>query len=152
MSRQVTLIRPPKGTPDDDGTFGKFIVDLEGVRFTRVSGELPWRDNKDEISCVPVGTYHVKLDYSPKRGTKLYELQNVPGRTDCQFHSASYCGDVLKGKRSDLLGCISLGERTAVTDGGQKILTGSRKAIKAFYDLMKGEDFILTIMEAQDER
>lgn len=147
MSRQVTLIRPVKDTPDDDGTFGKFIV--EGGLFTRVSGELPWRDNKTDISCVPVGTYNVKLDYSPKRGTKVYELQNVPCRSDCQIHSSSYCGDKSKGKMSDLLGCISLGENTALLPTGQRILTGSRKAIKDFYDLMQGEDFVLTIMEAQ---
>lgn len=145
MSRQAILIRPPKGTPDDDGTFGKFIVD--GGVFTRLSGELPWRDNKTDISCVPVGTYHVKLDYSPKRGTKVYELQNVPGRTDCQIHSSSFCGDKEKGKLSDLLGCISLGDHIAESPSGQHILTGSKKSVKAFYDFMQGEDFVLTIME-----
>ena len=149
MSRRATLTRPPRGTSDDDGTFGVFSVELEGRRFTRVSGELPWRDNKPDISCVPVGIYNVKLDYSPKRKTNLYELQNVPGRSDCQIHSASYCGDLLKGKKSDLLGCISLGENIATTSEGQKILTGSRKAIKAFYDLMQGDDFTLEIREAQ---
>lgn len=144
MSRQVTLIRPPKGTPDIDGTFGRFIV--EGGLFECVSGELPYRDNKSYISCVQLGTYVVKVIDSPSHG-RVYELQNVKGRTHCQIHSASYCGDTACGKKSELLGCITLGKKVVADGNGQRILTGSKATIHAFYELMAGEDFILTIIE-----
>ena len=144
MSRQVTLIRPPKGTPDTDGTFGRWVV--EGGIFECVSGELPWRDNRHEISCVPVGTYNVKMIDSPAHG-RVYELQNVKDRTHCQIHSANYCGDTSCGKKSELLGCISLGHMIIGDSSGQRILAKSRDTIREFYKIMEGEDFILTIIE-----
>lgn len=63
--------------------------------------ELPWLNNEINISCVPSGTYKLKLEYSRKFGRSLYELKDVPGRSECKFHKANYL--------SELSGCIALG-------------------------------------------
>lgn len=139
----VTLLRPPAGTPDVDGTFGQWMVDDGSMLF--VSGELPDRGNQRGISCIPCGVYQCRIIESPKHG-RVYEVQNVPGRSNIEIHSASYCGDVSRGKKSDLLGCICIGDRVVVA-ADQRIVTGSKDAMAEFMEYMGGEPFILTIKQ-----
>ena len=54
----------------DMGTFGALFA--EG--FTCYTGELPWRDNKPEISCIPVGLYKVIWAMSPRLKRKTPRL------------------------------------------------------------------------------
>ena len=144
--RRVDLIRQARSIPDVDGTFGKFSVD--GGKLDFVSGELPWRDNATGLSCVPLGSYVCKVVQSPAHGT-VYELQGVKDRTHCQIHSANFCGDKLKGKKCELLGCIAIGSRVWDLQG-QRAVSGSRDAIKSFMDYMGGEDFTLNITQGKD--
>ena len=52
--------------------------------------ELPWKDNKKNVSCVPVGEYKCVLEYSDRFKKDLWELKEVPNRSECKFHSANY--------------------------------------------------------------
>src|SRR4030067_415149 len=63
--------------------------------------ELPDKNNEVKVSCIPSGTYQVKMTDSPKHGMKLYEVMNVPGRSGIRFDKANYF--------SELLGCIAVG-------------------------------------------
>lgn len=49
--------------------------------------ELPWKDNKRAISCIPESTYLV-IKQPPKesRAYKYFRLPNVPGRSGILIH------------------------------------------------------------------
>ena len=61
--------------------------------------ELPWRNNKRNISCIPEGEYQVETRFS-KRFQHHLILKNVAGRSLILFHPAN---NALK----DLEGCIA---------------------------------------------
>lgn len=62
--------------------------------------ELPWRDNRHDISCIPEGRYQVKYKYSLHNGDCL-EVLNVPHRSDIQIHVGN--------KQRNTTGCILIG-------------------------------------------
>lgn len=145
--KTVRLVRTETG---DQGTFGALSVD--GL-FHCVTGELPWRNNLKDRSCVPSGTYRCTFQWSEKHQRKVYHLLKVPGRDAEEIHSANLMGDVDKGFLSQLLGCIALGEATAVfpahtlpvQNNDQKGVTSSREDVDKFEKLMGGDDFDLTV-------
>lgn len=132
----------------DDGTFGTISI---GERIFQTA-ELPWRENKSQISCIPEGSYTVNPNKSPKFGDCL-RLENVSGRSNILIHVGNYAGDSSKGYKTDVQGCILIGESrvsTDVTDSNgrkltQRMVTDSKKAFKAFMDLVGKESFTLTI-------
>lgn len=69
-----------------------------------VTLELPWLDNKNNISCIPEGTYSVIAYQSPTKGD-VWLIQHVPDRTMIEMHSCN--------ETDQLLGCIGLGLRLA---------------------------------------
>jgi hypothetical protein len=92
--------------------------------------ELPWVDNKINVSCVPAGTYPLTLEWSYKFQTNLYELKNVPGRSECKFHPGNYL--------SDLQGCIAPGSSIEAYDNEYSV-TRSGEALTKFMILMDGQ-------------
>lgn len=108
------------------------------------TGELPWNDNKPDISCIPVGIYQCKVVESEKFGV-VYSIQEVPGRTDILIHAGNFAGVKTKGYKSDIEGCILLGR--AIGDiSGQKALKNSKETLKTFMLDRQGQDFELTII------
>jgi len=98
--RRAVLTR---GESTDEGTFGRLV--LEGGPALRTT-ELPWHANATGRSCVPPGRYRCELVNSPRFG-KVYEVRDVPGRTNILMHAANFGGDRDKGWHSQLLGCIA---------------------------------------------
>jgi hypothetical protein len=85
--KDVYLVRT---VTSDQGTEG-FLTEL--IRdFCVEHLELPWRDNKRSISCIPAGEYIVKIRQSPKYG-KIYWVTKVPDRTWILIHSGNVAGD-----------------------------------------------------------
>jgi hypothetical protein len=74
----------------------------------------------------------------------MYLVENVSGRSGIRFHSANFMGNTSEGKKSQLNGCIALGEKLGTINGQQALLI-SAPAIRRFEDLMDGEEFMLTI-------
>lgn len=142
--RQVIIKRLPS---EDSGTFGQLF--LHDAKFTCVTGELPWRDNLQDKSCIPPGTYICKMMYSPAHEKALYHVTNVPGRGDVEIHSGNWCGNTDLGLKSDVLGCILLGSRIGllVPPGmkAQKALLNSSATVDMFMQIMNFEDFELVI-------
>lgn len=128
----------------DDGTFG-ILADDAGFKVHTI--ELPWRDNAKGESCIPDGTYTFRWRTdSPKHG-ECYEMvpdAEAPGRTNVQIHSANFAGDVAKGKKCQLLGCIAPGKSVGVLEG-QKAVLDSKAAIRALADNFNRESFELVI-------
>ena len=123
----------------DQGTFGHL-----GSWFT---GELPWRNNAAQVSCIPADIYQVAWTWSPRLRRLTYRVLAVPGRSGVLIHSSNLMGDASLGFRAQLQGCISLGERLGRIDG-QKALLISRPAVRAFEDMMGRRPFELEIRDA----
>jgi hypothetical protein len=123
-----------------DGTFGRLFLP-SGL--TLLTGELPWRDNKSQSSCIPTGTYQCKSFNSPKFG-KCYILAEVPSRSYVLIHPANYCGLASEGKKQELMGCIALGLGTGKVSN-QKILINSRSAVLKFQAELNWQPFTLII-------
>ena len=106
--------------------------------------ERGWMDNKSRISCIPPGEYPVKLEYSNRFKTDLYEIFNVPNRSECKFHAANYA--------RQLNGCIALGSNRAEIDNdGYTDVTSSRKTMSKFHEAMGGDkDAVLIIKNLYD--
>lgn len=136
--KKVTLVRFESS---DQGTFGRVYV--EGHSFYTL--ELPWRDNRNDFSCIPPGSYTCKMTKSSKFHRMLYEVLGVQNRFAIRIHSANLAGDVSKGFRSHLNGCIALGERTGVM-GNQKAILASQPAVRKFEELLEYQPFILEVI------
>ncbi len=76
---------------------GALYANNERVCYTL---ELPWRDNQNNISCIPVGNYVGSIRTDGNKGWRI-ELAAVPNRTHVQLHVGNY--------PSDVLGCILVG-------------------------------------------
>lgn len=146
--RKATLIRLPS---IDAGTFGTITTDSG---FTCRSGELPWKKNVHDSSCIPVGIYTVVWALSPSKGM-CYHVQDVPGRTSILIHSANYMGDVTKTNPStsfpyvaQLLGCISPGLDVAELANQQAVIS-SKTALARLEADLNYESFELTITEEE---
>lgn len=128
-------------TTGDQGTFGRIVIG-DKLFYT---GELPDRDNKTDISCIPVGVYVCHWTMSARFKREMYQVGGVPDRFGIRIHSANFVGDKSKRFRCQLNGCIALGEKIADM-AGQKALIVSAPAVRNFETLMKKKPFILEIV------
>lgn len=107
--------------------------------------ELPWRNNRRQVSCIPPGIYDVEIRLSNKYG-RVYWVRKVPDRTYILIHSGNYAGDKLKGFKSHVMGCILLGKKSGFL-GGQAAVLNSRTTVRSFCRHMGYEPFRLRIQE-----
>lgn len=99
--KKIVIIRTKEYRDQQTIGYAK-VINEEGVKiFDFVVLELPYRDNKRNISCIPPGTYPLKLEHSPKFNMLLWEAKDVPGRSECKFHAANY--------KHQLNGCFAPG-------------------------------------------
>ena len=135
-----------RGISSDVGTFGTFQWD--GGPLLRCV-ELPWRNNLSGISCVPPAPGAPSVQYvcvpydSPSHGP-CYMLAGVQGRSDVEIHVANWAGDMSKGLKCELRGCIALGTDAGPLDGQMAVLH-SQQAFDALMAWAAGENFLLTI-------
>lgn len=118
---------------DDKQTLGVcYVRDENGcILFKSEAIERGWRNNQNDISCIPPGVYPVKLEYSPRFRKDLWEIYDVPNRSECKFHAANYA--------RQLNGCIALGNKRVDLDGdGYKDVTSSRDTMKRFHIALHG--------------
>lgn len=126
----------------DQGTEGLLISD----DFTCRTLELPWKDNRPNISCIPTGNYEVEIRISNKYG-RIYWVRNVENRSYILLHSGNYGGDKSKGFKTHIMGCILLGKKSGFL-GGQIAVLNSRVAVRQFMEFMEYDKFKLKIQEA----
>ena len=90
-----------RDTFSDESTIGELFID--GERFCDTL-ELPWRDNQRSISCIPTGSYKVRLRYPRESATRDYLhllVQDVKDRSFILIHRGN--------KSSDSRGCVLVG-------------------------------------------
>jgi hypothetical protein len=126
----------------DEGTFGKLRVgDLR-----LYSGELPWRENAPNISCIPPGDYPC-VPYQSKRFGQCFAVENVPGRFGILIHPANLVGAHDNPEfQTELEGCIAPGKGRGFL-AGQDAVTSSRVALSELMDELWDEPFTLRIID-----
>lgn len=85
-------------------TMGYLIADGEVLCYTL---ELPWKDNLNNISCIPAGTYNGIMRYDKTDGWRI-QLENVPNRTGVQIHMGNYT--------TQIAGCVLVGTDASTDD------------------------------------
>jgi hypothetical protein len=99
--------------------------------------ELPWRGNARGVSCIPPGTYQVRLGSYKGRYPDL-EVQDVPERDAIEIHAANLA--------SELRGCIAVGKGFGYVKGERGVVH-SRDALALLLSSMDGEEDTLIIEE-----
>jgi hypothetical protein len=103
-------------------TLGRMqYVDANGIiLFDCVTLELPWKNNKNKISCIPVGEYDCeKVEKSENIGYPHIWITKVKGRDGIKIHIANYY--------TQILGCIAVGaEHLDINKDGEKDVTASK--------------------------
>lgn len=112
------------------GTNGE--ISLEG-HYVCGTIELPWQDNRRNISCIPEGRYRLELHRSRRFGDCL-AVKGVPGRRGILIHPANDAA-------TELRGCIA-----PVTKH-----TGAGKGIYSRVALERLEGLLLPVLEAGEE-
>ena len=102
-----------------EGTNGTLFIN---GKFSCFTIELPWRDNKRNISCIPEGVYEIQPRFSKKFQHHLI-VKDVKGRSYILFHPAN-------DANKELLGCIApvtylkgIGKGTYSRNTMQKLLS-----------------------------
>jgi hypothetical protein len=109
------------------GTNGYLIHGREVVCKTI---ELPWRQNKPSVSCIPEGEYIIRKRKSVRFGLHL-EVKDVPNRSYILFHPANVAWKELRG-------CIA-----PVTK-----LTGDGMGIRSRVAMLKLMDLVTPILDS----
>ena|SRR3990167_978716 len=131
---KILVLKRMSMTPD--GTYG-VMLDEGKIPFC-VTLELPWKDNKPEVSCIPKGEYQIKKIISPKYGN-VFQVMNVPNRSNILIHKGNFTTDVL--------GCILLGEyfEQILNPKADKVVTSVLSSGAAY------NEFFNKIMHQQNE-
>lgn len=108
--------------------------------FCAISLERGWLDNKPNKSSVPVGEYKCIKEYSSRFKKYLWELKDVPNRTECKFHASNFW--------NQLNGCIALGYTAKDIGGDEKLdITNSYKTMTTFEMLLDEDKEIIVIIQ-----
>lgn len=136
---RVDLIRYSRS---DNGTFGRLITPYREFHCL----ELPWRENKRCLSCIPVGEYDCSR-YRSRKFKEVFIVNGVPSRSGILFHWGNFAGDVSKGLLTHSQGCILIGSYVGRMRG-QLCVMASKFAFSDFIGSMVGvNEFILKIRE-----
>lgn len=119
---------------EDDAPFHSFnqpiVKECAKLLIEKRNLERGWVNNANRISCVPVGDYPYVFEYSDRFKKMLWELKNVPNRSECKTHAFNFWW------QSN--GCNSLGNNKKDIDGDLIMdLTNSRNAMKDFHHVMR---------------
>ena len=106
------------------------VFDNNFPLFASLSLERGWKNNENDVSCLPIGEYDVVLEYSPKYGKKLWEIKGTGHRSECKFHAANYW--------TQLNGCIAPGLRyLKMNNDNYRDVTNSGNSLTAFMATLK---------------
>jgi RHS repeat-associated protein len=102
-------------------TAGKIIVNVTQIGYTL---ELPWRENRRNVSRIPAGTYFGQVAYSGTFERDVIRILNVPGREDVEIHPGNFY--------SSTEGCPLVGKSV----GGKGFVYDSAEALDEILDII----------------
>lgn len=107
--------------------------------------ELPNKDNKKEISCIPEGKYIIKKHTSPKYGDTFW-IQNVPNRSEVLIHSGNSVRNFISKdgikRKIDSKGCLLCG---FVKDESQGLVFQSKDALKYLLETLNFQNELIIV-------
>jgi hypothetical protein len=104
-ARPFTMTVERNATCNNGEVTGRLLVAGSEVAKTL---ELPWRNNEEDISQIPPGSYPAYIRSDGLLGWRV-ELRDVPDRDNVQLHIGNYSRQTK--------GCILLGTRIAISGG-----------------------------------
>lgn len=126
----IITIHRKNGNKDQTLGFCNVQNEMFVPLFSSISLERGKRFNAQNISCIPKGQYKVVLEYSDKFKCMLWEIKDVPNRSECKFHAANYF--------SELNGCIALGIKPSdINNDGQIDITQSKTTMNSFHEALR---------------
>jgi len=108
---------------------GEFSI--QGTNISGYTLELPWRNNKEFESCIPLKSYEAEVYYSGKFSQYALKLLNVKGRKNISIHPGV--------DASDTLGCPLIGSEIDMAKGR---ISGGKKLLKEMTDYIRTIQFI----------
>ncbi|MBT1708743.1 hypothetical protein KK062_10935 [Fulvivirgaceae bacterium PWU5] len=125
-----------------DGTNGE--IRFAGIMICYTI-ELPWLQNRRNVSCIPEGRYTLRKRLTAKRGLHLLVV-DVPGRSCILIHPANHA-------KTELQGCIApVLELTGPGSGRQSRLANERLKDLVLDAIDRGQEVYLTISKATTQR
>ena len=116
---------------NDDCVLGRLSIN----EFHFFTLELPWLENRGNVSCIPAGTYEYFARKSHKNGNVL-ELRGVEDRKYIQIHAGNYT--------SQILGCILVGDGIKYLNNDSiPDITNSKNTLKKVLQLAGSEGHII---------
>ena len=112
---------------DDNQSTGSLIVldELRQPIYISPCIERGDRNNEQNVSNVPTGTYPLVWENSPKFGM-VWELKDVPNRSECKIHAANMWNQIN--------GCIAPGTYLGeINEDGYYDTLSSGEALKRFH-------------------
>ena len=106
------------------GTFGMLLINKKVFCATL---ELPYNDNKRNVSCIPYGFYTCEKTHSAKFGT-VFEIMDVPNIDNILFHAGNTINDIE--------GCIIVAQYHGKLKDDRAVLN-SGKTYKSFMNTLK---------------
>ena len=116
---------------NDNGTLGIILLDGKPLFPTL---ELPWKDNQQNVSCIPAGVYKAVYMFSEKFQKNLFVLQGVQGRDLIEIH----IGNTIINTH----GCILIGMQFSLSEFA---IVNSKLAFDNFMFMTPKEGFIINI-------
>lgn len=108
---------------------------LEGQEVCKTL-ELPYKDNANNISCIPAGSYTLS-PYPSKKFGEVYIVENVPGRTGILIHKGN--------TTDDIRGCILVGLEYGRLDDKRAVLY-SQAAMNKLKRLLGEESYKFVVL------
>lgn len=130
--KKITLLRYHQSDRETLGMLkiGDFIPPLYTL-------ELPWVNNLRNISCIPVGEYHVST-LETQKYKDVYHIKDVPNRNYILFHPGNFI--------TQTKGCILIGLGT-MTSPNSTVIRNSVHGIQKLRKYLSDRDFTLIIEE-----
>ena len=133
-------------------------------KFTSKTLELPWRNDYPNISSIPTGSFPAPAPVyggNPHIHYPVYQLKGVPGanpgtwREACEIHNGNYAGDTTLGYKSDVEGCILLGDSFGELQPGgylhpQLAILNSVVTLQAFMAYCAGRGLLVHIQDSPE--
>lgn len=149
----------PKDMTDVVVTITRTDTNLQGTcgKLTSTSGfscytlELPWKENRNGVSCIPPGEYVCSKQGTPKFPNN-FGVKNVRGRAGIVIHSGTFAGSKSDGYDSNVEGCILLGSgiqqlQSRRTGKVQKAIINSKTTVQSFNNHLQLKPFTLKVID-----